>query len=149
MWRRICQNITVHAVSFDRQGGQAFYASLPGRCRNLQTVPGQRGRRQESSGLRPPGPRCGDGKSLSGKAGFPSIKRLSRFTWSTARSAGPISSWENIGSRPSPSARVAGESGPLFAGMSPISALMWQRPMNSRENIPCTEFFMTRSCSMH
>src|SRR5512143_3557305 len=59
---------------------------------------------------------------------------LSQFRWSAAYLAGPISFWENIGVRPSPSARAEEKSGPLSVEMSLISASMWQGPMNSKEN---------------
>jgi len=44
-------------------------------------------------------------KALFGNAVNPRIELLSQFKWSAACLAGPISCWENIGVRPSPSAR--------------------------------------------
>ncbi len=87
-------------------------------------------------------------KVLSGKAVNPPTELLSRFRWSAARLAGPISCWENIGVRPSPSARVEEKSGPLSAEMSLISASMWQGPMNSRENTPFTGSSIQKSFNM-
>ena len=76
----------------------------------------ERVRRQEPPGLYPVGSPGGDGKPLW-QCLHSSEELLSPFTWSTARWAGPISCWEKIGARPSPSAKVAEKSGPLFAGM--------------------------------
>ena len=56
-------------------------------------------------------------KALFGNAFIPPTELLSPFTWSAARLAGPISCWENIGARPSPSAKVEETSGPPSAGM--------------------------------
>ena len=72
----------------------------------------------------------------------------SRFRWSAARLAGPSLCWENIGVRPSPSARMEEPSGPLSVEMSPISASMRQGPMNSPENIPITGSSIHKSFNM-
>ena len=87
-------------------------------------------------------------KVLFGNTVNPPTELLSRFRWSAARLAGPISCWENIGVRPSPSARVEETSGPLSVGMSPISASMWQGPMNSTENTPFTGSSIHKSFNM-
>src|SRR4030042_4747769 len=75
-------------------------------------------------------------KVLFGNAVNLPTELLSQFRWSAACLAGHISCWENIGVRPSPSARVKEKSGLLSAEMSLISALMWQGTMNSTENTP-------------
>jgi hypothetical protein len=72
----------------------------------------------------------------------------SPFRWSAARLAGPISCWEIIGVRPSPSARTEDTSGPLSVQMSPISASMRQGAMNSTENTPFTGSSIRKSFNM-
>src|SRR4030042_6215721 len=73
-------------------------------------------------------------KVLFGNAVNPPTKLLSQFRWSAACLAGPISCWENIGVRPSPSARVEEKSGLLSVKTTLISASMWQGMMNFKEN---------------
>jgi hypothetical protein len=108
-------------------------------CHAAETLKGcgQRGRRQAPPRLQPVGSPCGDGKSSLETL---SILQRAAFPIQVVRGrlAGPISCWENIGARPSPSARVEEKSGPLSVGMSLISASMWQGPMNSKETTPFT-----------
>src|SRR4030043_1873544 len=73
-------------------------------------------------------------KVLLGNAVNPPAKLLSQFRWYADCLAGPISCWENIGVRPSPSARVEAKSGLLSVEMSLISASMWQGAMNYQAN---------------
>src|SRR4030067_3455117 len=87
-------------------------------------------------------------KVLFGNAVNLPTELLSQFRWSAACLAGPISCWENIGVRPSPSARVKEKAGLLSVGMSLISALMWQGPMNSKENTPFTRSFLPNTFNM-
>ena len=136
-----CQDITVHAVSFVHRRGPVFYASLPCCHRNPQRICGRTGQGTSTASS----PSCGitlwRWKVLFGNAVIPPTEPLSRFRWSAARLAGPISCWENIGVRPSPSARVEEKSGPPSVEMSPISASMWQGPMNSRREYPFHRVF--------
>ena len=77
-------------------------------------------------------------KVLSGNPVNLPTELLSPFRWFAACLAGPISSWEHIGVRPSPSARAEEKSGLLSVAMSRISASMRQGPMNSKANTPFT-----------
>src|SRR4030043_2463970 len=87
-------------------------------------------------------------KVLSGNAVNPPTELLSQFRWFAACLASPISCWENIGVRPSPSARAEEKSGPLSVEMSLISASMWQGPVNSKENTPFTGSSMQKRFKM-
>src|SRR4030043_663357 len=77
-------------------------------------------------------------KVLFGNAVNPPTELLSQFRWSATCLASPISCWENIGARPSPSARVEEKSGLLSVEMSLIPASVWQGPVNSKKNTPFT-----------
>jgi hypothetical protein len=88
-------------------------------------------------------------KVLPGQTVVCPTELLFQFRWSAACLADPISCWENIGVRPSPSARVEEKSGPLSVEMSLISASTWQGPENFKENTPFTVSFVHKSFIMH
>lgn len=143
-----CQGLTVHAMNFVHGRGPVFYASMPIANETLKGC-GTNGAGDKRRLISALWDHFVAMESPLGNAVNPPVELLrSQFRWSVASLAGPIFCWENIGVRPSPSAMVEERSGLLSAEMSLASALMWQGPRNSNENIPFTGSSTHKSLNM-